>query len=162
MVNTLDKEYILNALHEVKDPEIPVISVIDLGVIPDVVIEGEHVTVHLTPTFAGCPAIDAMKEDIIKVLAGHGLENIEVKVLYNEPWSTNMISPRGRELLKDFGLSPPPAFDGMLTLEVLQNAICPNCSSNNTYMMSTFGPTACRAIHHCNNCHETFEQFKPL
>ena len=162
MVNVLDKDYILDALQEVKDPEIPVISVIDLGVIHDVLLKGEQVTVELTPTFAGCPAIDAMSEDIIKVLGNHGIGNVKVKVLYNEPWSTNKISPRGRELLKDFGLSPPPAFDGMLTLEVLQNAICPNCSSNNTYLMSTFGPTACRAIHHCNNCHETFEQFKPL
>lgn len=162
MVNILNKEYILDALQEVKDPEIPVISVIDLGVIPDVVIDGDNVIVHLTPTFAGCPAIDAMKEDIVKVLSSHGLNKVEVKVLFNEPWSTNLISPKGRQLLKDFGLSPPPAFDGMLTLEVLQNAICPNCNSNNSYMMSTFGPTACRAIHHCNNCHETFEQFKPL
>ena len=162
MVNTLNKDYILDALQEVKDPEIPVISVIDLGVIHDVLLDGEQVTVELTPTFAGCPAIDAMREDIIKVLGNHGIDQVEVKVLYNEPWSTNKISPRGRQLLKDFGLSPPPAFDGMLTLEVLQNAICPNCNSNNTYMMSTFGPTACRAIHHCNNCHETFEQFKPL
>ena len=162
MVNTLNKDFILDALQEVKDPEIPVISVIDLGVIHDVLLNGEQVTVELTPTFAGCPAIDAMREDIIKVLGNYGIEQVEVKVLYNEPWSTNKISPRGRQLLKDFGLSPPPAFDGMLTLEVLQNAICPNCNSNNTYMMSTFGPTACRAIHHCNNCHETFEQFKPL
>lgn len=154
---------IREALYEVKDPEIPVISVMDLGVIHDVnVNEDGSVEVGLTPTFAGCPAIDAMKEDITKVLNERGVETVQVKVLYNEPWSTNKISVRGRQLLKDFGLSPPPAFDGMLTLDVLQNAVCPNCSSNNTFMMSSFGPTACRAIHHCNNCKETFEQFKPL
>jgi ring-1,2-phenylacetyl-CoA epoxidase subunit PaaD len=156
---------IFAALEDVKDPEIPVISVVDLGVIHEVTIgEDGSVTVGLTPTFAGCPAIDAMREDILRVLGEKGIpaEKASVKVLYNQPWSTNKITPRGRIQLKDFGLSPPPAFDGMLTLEVLQNASCPNCSSNNTFMMSTFGPTACRAIHHCNNCKETFEQFKPL
>lgn len=150
-------------LEEVKDPEIPVISVVDLGVVKDVlVLEDGKVVVQLTPTFAGCPALDHMKRNITEVLAAHGVEDSRVDVLYNEPWSTNLISPRGRQLLKDFGLSPPPAFDGMLTLEVLQGAICPRCSSNNTFMMNAFGPTACRAVHHCRNCKETFEQFKPL
>lgn len=157
------EQQVYKALEEVMDPEIPVISVIDLGVIRDVLIgEDEEVVVQLTPTFAGCPAINHMKADIGRVLAEHGIENSRVDVMYNEPWTTNRISPKGRELLKDFGLSPPPAFDGMLTLEVLQNAICPKCNSNNTFMMNTFGPTACRAVHHCRNCKETFEQFKPL
>lgn len=159
---TLTQEDIFEALEAVKDPEIPVISVVDLGVIHDVKLLDEGVLVEMTPTFAGCPAIDAMKEDVIQTLNGKGIDHVEVKVLINEPWTTNKISQKGRLLLKDYGLSPPPAFDGMLTLEVLQNALCPNCSSNNTYMMSPFGPTACRAIHHCRNCKETFEQFKPL
>ena len=121
-----------------------------------------YLAIELTPTFAGCPAIHHMKENIVQVLAAHGVAHSRVDVMYNEPWSTNLISPRGRQLLKDFGLSPPPAFDGMLTLDVLQGAICPKCSSNNTFMMNAFGPTACRAVHHCRNCRETFEQFKPL
>lgn len=158
----LSKDDIMEALEAVKDPEIPVISVVDLGVIHDVKFSEDGVVVEMTPTFAGCPAIDAMKADVINTLNGKGLDKVSVKVLYNEPWTTNKISQKGRLLLKDFGLSPPPAFDGMLTLEVLQNAICPNCSSNNTFMMSAFGPTACRAIHKCRNCQETFEQFKPL
>jgi ring-1,2-phenylacetyl-CoA epoxidase subunit PaaD len=154
---------VYEALQEVKDPEIPVISVVDLGVIRDVLIDVHGgVVVQLTPTFAGCPAINHMKENILLVLAAHGVVNSRVDVMYNEPWSTNLISPRGRVLLKDFGLSPPPAFDGMLTLEVLQNAVCPKCSSNNTFLISPFGPTACRAVHHCRNCQETFEQLKPL
>jgi ring-1,2-phenylacetyl-CoA epoxidase subunit PaaD len=162
----ITEEQVFEALQDVKDPEIPVISVVDLGVIHDVEIdENGRVEIGMTPTFAGCPAIDAMKEDIVRAmreLLDVPEEKVTVNVLYNTPWSTNKISPRGRVLLKEFGLSPPPAFDGMLTLEVLQNAVCPNCNSNNTFMMSTFGPTACRAIHHCNNCKETFEQFKPL
>lgn len=159
----LSEADIYKALQEVKDPEIPVISVLELGVIRDVILGDDgSVVVQLTPTFAGCPAIDYMKNNIVEVLTAHGAPNCRVDVMYNEPWSTNLISPRGRELLKEFGLSPPPAFDGMLTLEVLQNAICPKCSSNNTFMMNAFGPTACRAVHHCRNCQETFEQLKPL
>lgn len=159
----ITQDQVYEALQEVKDPEIPVISVVDLGVIRDVLIDANgSVVVQLTPTFAGCPAINHMKENILQVLATHGVKESRVDVMYNEPWSTNLISPRGRVLLKDFGLSPPPAFDGMLTLEVLQNAVCPKCASNNTFMISPFGPTACRAVHHCRNCQETFEQFKPL
>lgn len=158
----ITEEYIFELLDEVKDPEIPVISVVDLGVIDEVTIEAGKVTVGMTPTFAGCPAIGAMKEDVHKVLGEAGIEDVEVKVLYNRAWSSNKITPKGRVQLKEFGLSPPPAFDGMLTLDVLQNAMCPKCGSTNTFLMSTFGPTACRAIHHCKNCLETFEQFKPL
>ncbi|MEM0995473.1 MAG: 1,2-phenylacetyl-CoA epoxidase subunit PaaD [Bacteroidota bacterium] len=157
---------VYTALEDVKDPEIPVISVVDLGVIHNVEIaDNERVTVEMTPTFAGCPAIDAMKSDIYRAMQEQldlPKERVTVNVLYNQVWTTNKITERGRVILKGFGLSPPPEFDGMLTLEVLQNAVCPNCNSNNTFMMSTFGPTACRAIHHCNNCKETFEQFKPL
>jgi ring-1,2-phenylacetyl-CoA epoxidase subunit PaaD len=159
----ITSDIIYEALEEVKDPEIPVISVVDLGVIRDVLVDSEGgVVVQLTPTFAGCPAIHVMKEDIERVVVAHGASSCRVDVMYNEPWSTNLITPRGKQLLKDFGLSPPPAFDGMLTLEVLQNAVCPKCSSNNTYLISPFGPTACRAVHHCRNCKETFQQMKPL
>jgi ring-1,2-phenylacetyl-CoA epoxidase subunit PaaD len=154
---------VYEALEAVKDPEIPVISVVDLGVISGVHIAADgSTTVQLTPTFAGCPAIAHMSADIVTQLGLRGIAPVTVDVRYNEPWSTNKITPRGRQLLKDFGLSPPPAFDGILSLEVLANALCPNCGSNNTFMMSPFGPTACRAIHHCRNCKETFEQFKPL
>ena len=161
----ISEKQLYEALEEVKDPEIPVISVLDLGVIHTAVVDKDgKIRVEMTPTFAGCPAIGHMKDDIREKLGAIGVADadIDIKVLYNVPWTTNKISAKGRVILKDFGLSPPPVFDGMLTLDVLQNAMCPICSSNNTYMMSPFGPTACRAIHHCRNCKETFEQFKPL
>lgn len=159
----LTEDWIMETLQAVKDPEIPVISVVDLGIVSLLATNGiDSVTIGLTPTFAGCPALDYMRQDIERALTDQGVANVEVKVLYNEPWTSNRISPRGKQLLKDFGLSPPPSFDGMLTLEVLQNAVCPKCGSNNTFMMNAFGPTACRAVHHCHNCKETFEQFKPL
>ena len=159
----ISKADVLEYLQAVKDPEIPVISVVDLGIISGIEVD-EHgaVKVQMTPTFAGCPALEYMKQDISDELSKQGIEAVEVEVMRNNEWSSNMISARGRQILKEFGLSPPPEFEGMVTLEVLQNAICPKCSSNNTFLMSPFGPTACRAIHHCRNCQETFEQFKPL
>lgn len=158
----MNKDQIYHLLDKVKDPEIPVISLVQLGIVDDVRIIGERVEVDIVPTFAGCPAIEVMRNDVIKTLKEAGIEEVEVQVKYRQSWTTNKISPKGKELLKDFGLSPPPAFDGELTLEVLEQAQCPKCDSTNTRMLSTFGPTACRAIHHCNDCHETFEQMKPL
>ena len=156
-------EQVMTALQEVRDPEIPVISVVDLGVISDVVVkEDGSVEVGMTPTFAGCPAISMMKEDVERVLLAAGAPQVRVNVLYSKPWSTNSITPRGRQLLKEFGFSPPPVLEGELSLNVLRNAICPRCGSNHTTLISPFGPTACRAVHKCHNCLETFEQFKPL
>ncbi len=156
------RERIFEILEEVKDPEIPVISVVDLGIIADVKEESGTWTIEMIPTFSGCPALERMESDIIEVLNKHGLTRVKVKVLYNRPWSSNMISNKGKVQLKNFGLSPPPAFDGMLTMNILENAVCPKCQSTKTKLINPFGPTACRAIHHCLNCKETFEQFKPL
>ena len=156
------KEQIFTLLEEVKDPEIPVISLVKLGVVNDVRIDGNRVEVDLVPTFAGCPAIQVMKNDVVNRLKEAGVGEVEVAIKYKKPWTTNQITKKGRKALKDFGLSPPPEFDGELTLEVLEEAQCPKCGSNDTKLMNPFGPTACRAIHHCNNCHETFEQMKPL
>jgi ring-1,2-phenylacetyl-CoA epoxidase subunit PaaD len=154
---------VMTALEAVCDPEIPVISVVDLGVISDVeVSEDGKVKVGMTPTFAGCPAISMMKADVESTLLAAGAASVEVTVLYSKAWSTNSITPKGRQLLKEFGFSPPPVLDGELSLNVLRNAICPRCGSNHTTLISPFGPTACRAVHKCNNCLETFEQFKPL
>ncbi|MEZ4824879.1 MAG: 1,2-phenylacetyl-CoA epoxidase subunit PaaD [Bacteroidia bacterium] len=156
------KEEIFTLLEKVKDPEIPVISLVQLGVVKDVRVEGEKVFVEIVPTFAGCPAIEMMKNDVVKTLEEAGIREMEVKISYRQSWTTNQISTKGRQLLKDFGLSPPRPFEGELTMEELKYAQCPKCNSTNTRLLSTFGPTACRAIHHCNDCHETFEQMKPL
>ncbi|MEZ4776162.1 MAG: 1,2-phenylacetyl-CoA epoxidase subunit PaaD [Bacteroidia bacterium] len=156
------RDQIFTLLEEVKDPEIPVISLVQLGVVKDVRVEGEKVYVDIVPTFAGCPAIEMMKNDVIKTLSEAGVKELDVQIKYKSEWTTNQISPKGRVLLKDFGLSPPRSFDGELTLEELEYAQCPRCDSVNTRVLSVFGPTACRSIHHCEDCHETFEQMKPL
>ncbi len=150
-------------LEEVKDPEIPVLSLVDLGVITQVVIQGEHVKVEMTPTFVGCPAMDLMKLEVSEVLKKHGITNPEVEVNFKQAWTSDKISEKGKQALKIFGLAPPPPFNEMIDdLEILVHAHCPRCDGTNTEMKSPFGPTLCRSIHYCDDCHEAFEQFKPL
>lgn len=149
-------------LEEVKDPEIPVLSIVDLGVITDVSIDDEGVSIQMTPTFVGCPALDTMQHDIRDVLSAKGIKKIEIQVSYKKPWTSDLISAKGREALKTFGLSPPPPRQLFLDLGVLEHAVCPRCGNSNTELRNTFGPTLCRSIHYCDDCKEAFEQFKPL
>jgi len=153
---------ILVWLEEVKDPEIPVLSLIDLGVIRNVDIQDTKVKVTMTPTFSGCPAIDMMKQDIVDILRSHGIEDCEVVVNFKDPWNSDMISEKGRQAIKKFGIAPPPSNGLVLDLDVLENINCPHCDSEDTLMKTPFGPTLCRSIHYCNNCQQAFEQFKPL
>ena len=161
MPTTITNQTILNALHEVKDPEIPVISVVDLGIITDIKIEDNSVSVTMTPTFVGCPAIDFMKNQIKKRVEQLGFEKVEVVVDREYKWSTNDVSEKGKQLLKEFRLAPPPKISGDAGLADLQKIECPNCGSTNTTLNTPFGSTLCRAIHYCNDCKQTFEQFKP-
>ncbi|MBF9255388.1 phenylacetate-CoA oxygenase subunit PaaJ [Pontibacter sp. 172403-2] len=159
----LTKEHILSLLEEVKDPEIPVLSLVDLGVITDVEItEDNHVTVNMTPTFAGCPAMDYMKKDVERTLEKHGINHHTVRMSFDKPWDSNKISDKGRQHLKEFELAPPPKYNMVLDLDILEYATCPNCNSTNTTLRTPFGPTLCRAMHYCNDCKQMFEQFKPL
>lgn len=150
-------------LEEVKDPEIPVLSLVDLGVITEVTVKGDHVKVEMTPTFVGCPAMDYMKDEVLEVLKKHGVENPEVEINFKHAWSSDKISETGKVALKKFGLAPPPGTSEILTdLDILQHAVCPRCNHANTEMRSPFGPTLCRSLHYCFDCREAFEQFKPL
>ncbi len=149
-------------LEEVKDPEIPAISLVDLGVITDVIIKGKKVIIEMTPTFVGCPAIDYMKAEVEAVLKKKEIENIEVTITFRKPWSSDRITERGKLSLKKFGLAPPPSTQIFTDLEILETAICPRCNESNTELKNPFGPTLCRAIYYCNTCKEAFEQFKPI
>jgi ring-1,2-phenylacetyl-CoA epoxidase subunit PaaD len=149
-------------LEEVKDPEIPVLSLVDLGVITDVVVDEGKVKVEMTPTFVGCPAMDYMKNEVEGVLKSHGIKNFEVNITFRKPWSSDLISEKGKQSLKQFGLAPPPSSKIFTDLEILETAICPRCNGTNTELKSPFGPTLCRAIFYCNTCKEAFEQFKPV
>ena len=156
------KEDILQWLDVVKDPEIPVISLVDLGVITGIEIASDgKVLVNMTPTFAGCPAMDYMKKDVENVLKAKGVD-YEVIVNFKSQWSSNRITEKGRNALKSFGLAPPVKYEVIPDLDILDKVACPYCSSNDTEMKSPFGPTLCRSLHYCNSCQQAFEQFKPL
>lgn len=150
-------------LEEVKDPEIPVLSLIDLGVIRNVkIVKENQVIVTMTPTFLGCPAMDMMKQDVIDTLQKYGVNNPEINITFKESWNSNLINEKGRAALKKFGLAPPPSDTLIVDIDILQHVECPFCESNNTIMKSPFGPTLCRSLHYCNNCKQAFEQFKPI
>ena len=149
-------------LEEVKDPEIPVLSLVDLGVITEVIVIGDAVHIEMTPTFVGCPALDMMKEEIISVLKSKGIDKVSIEVSFRDAWSSDKISMKGKEALKKFGLAPPPSNKVFTDLEILEHAQCTRCDGENTEMKTPFGPTLCRSIHYCHDCREAFEQFKPL
>ncbi len=159
----MTKQEVLGWLEEVKDPEIPVLSLLDLGVITEVELGEGKVRVEMTPTFVGCPAMDVMREEVISVLKRHGIDKAEVNVSLKTGWNSDRISEKGRAALKKYGLAPPPALSGVIRdIDMLGHAVCPRCSGTNTVMRSPFGPTLCRSLHYCNDCREAFEQFKPL
>lgn len=158
---------IWDELARIPDPEIPAISVVDLGVIGAVEVDGERVRVELLPTFVGCPAIGVMQEQIAERIGAMGITpEVEVVVTMDPPWTSDRITPAGRERLRLSGFAPPapvpagPALGMLDELAVLPVAECPYCGSRNTTMENPFGPTLCRAIHHCADCRQPFEQFK--
>ena len=156
-------EEIKEWLDVVKDPEIPVLSLNDLGVITGIELKDDgHVTVNMTPTFAGCPAMDVMKSDVEEVLKDKGISNFNVNLSFETQWNSNMITEKGRKALKDFGLAPPPKHDLIVDIDIIAEAKCPYCNSSNTEMKTPFGPALCRSMHYCNDCKQAFERFKPL
>lgn len=155
-------EDILHFLEEVKDPEIPVLSLVDLGVIGNVDVDDAKVHIELMPTFVGCPAIEMMKEEISTVLKGKGFKDVNVTVSFKRAWTSDRISEKGRAAIKKYGLSPPVDLKPVADLDILEHAVCPRCDGTNTELRNPFGPTLCRSIHYCYTCQEAFEQFKPL
>jgi ring-1,2-phenylacetyl-CoA epoxidase subunit PaaD len=157
-------EQVWNALEEIPDPEIPVISLVELGVIRDVTVEGARVHVSLTPTFLGCPALEVMKRALEETVSALGAEP-DVEIVSDDSWSTDRISPAGREKLREAGFAPPaPRAAGQTTLVQLQSKAfrCPYCGSTETRLENIFGPTPCRSIRWCESCRQPFEQFKTI
>lgn len=160
----MNAQDIYDALQSVRDPEIPTISVVDMGIITNVIVRSDDdVHVTMTPTFVGCPAIDYMRRDVEAAVKGLGVTNVTVDVTFDAPWTTNRITEAGKKALLQHGLAPPEHFDTLtLNLEVLNNVACPFCGSHNTDLKSPFGPTLCRSLHYCNACRQAFEGFKPV
>ena len=161
MTQLITKEEVLQWLEEVKDPEIPVLSLVDLGVITSIKVEEDSIEVQMTPTFVGCPALEIMKQEVVNVIQRHGVVKVSVGVSFKKPWSSDMISEKGRKALKKFGLAPPPSVY-ISDIDFLEHVQCPRCDGTNTEVRSPFGSTLCRSIHYCTDCKEAFEQFKPL
>jgi ring-1,2-phenylacetyl-CoA epoxidase subunit PaaD len=159
------EQQIYEALLTVKDPEIPVISVVDLGIITSVTWyeeTGEAVVV-MTPTFTACPATKVMLTEIQQCVAGLSfVQKATVTIDFTEPWNSNRISELGKQQLKEFGLAPPPAYTGEVDMDTIADANCPNCGSANTSLNLLFGPTLCRSMHFCYDCRQAFEAFKPV
>ncbi len=159
----ISEKQIWDILDAVKDPEIPKVSVVDMGIITDVKVDSnDFVNIKMTPTFAGCPAVDYMKKDIKEKISMLPVSGVDVEVSFDVQWNSNMISERGRKLLKESDFALPNKHNGIVQIEMLTNVECPFCQSNNTILQSPFGPTQCRAIHYCRNCFQAFEQFKPV
>jgi ring-1,2-phenylacetyl-CoA epoxidase subunit PaaD len=160
----MNEQDIWQALESVMDPEIPTISMVDMGIITGVKTNDtfSKAFVEMTPTFSGCPAIKQMEQMVKDKLVEIGFEEVEVRTTFNKPWNSNLITEKGRQHLKKHGLAPPPKHLGEITQELLENIECPFCGSRNVDLKTPFGPTLCRSLHYCNNCLQAFEQFKPV
>jgi ring-1,2-phenylacetyl-CoA epoxidase subunit PaaD len=161
-VVTVDEVW--DALAEIPDPEIPAISLVDLGIVRAVAVEGNRVRVSFTPTFLGCPALDAMRAALAGCIEDLGAE-AEVEVVLDDSWSTDDITAAGREKLRAAGFAPPsPRSTSPPSLVELRRAVfrCPYCGSTETRLENLFGPTPCRALRYCATCRQPFEQFKTI
>lgn len=150
-------------LEKVKDPEIPVLSVVELGMIEDVRLkDGNILYVRMLPTFVACPAISIMRNDIIERLKVLKVKDVEVELVKEIKWTSDRITDKGRKLLEDFGLGTSPKHHGKVNVAAIAQAKCPQCKSTNTSLTSPFGSTLCRSIHKCAQCGHSFERFKPI
>ena len=153
-----------DALAEIPDPEIPVISLVELGVVRQVEVEGSRVRVDFTPTFLGCPALEVMRDAMDARIRELGAEP-DVRVVVDDSWSTDRITPAGREKLREAGFAPPaPREAGAPTIVQLRQGAfkCPYCGSTKTRLENIFGPTPCRSLRYCRSCRQPFEQFKTI
>lgn len=150
---------------EVRDPEMPMLTLADLGVLRDVQVEGDRVVASITPTYSGCPAMATMRDDLVHRLRDAGFAEVEVRVVLSPPWSSDWITSSGRAALRAAGLSTPGPAPGPvgLTLGPTRRALtCPRCGSDRTELISEFGSTACKALYRCTACLEPFDHVKEL
>lgn len=149
---------------QVADPEIPVLTIADLGVLRDVRLDGERVVVDITPTYSGCPAMDAIRDDILLALTAAGFTDVQVRLVLSPAWTTDWMSDEGRRKLTEYGIAPPPgsaaAKQGPVRLRLAVR--CPRCGSLDTAEISRFGSTSCKALYECRACLEPFDHFKSI
>lgn len=165
MVNTKHTvPEIYNFLKEIEDPEIPVINIVELGIVRDVKINEGEINISITPTYSGCPAMKVIEDEIIFKLKDKGFQNIKIKTIYSPAWTTDWITEETKEKLRQYGIAPPPKVSAEDIFPFLQpkkeKVACPYCKSIETVVTSNFGSTPCKALHFCNHCHQPFEEFK--
>ncbi|WP_420580635.1 1,2-phenylacetyl-CoA epoxidase subunit PaaD [Reichenbachiella sp.] len=157
---TISSEQVLESLRQVMDPEIPVLSVVDMGVIRKIEVT-DHLVVTITPTYSGCPAMNTIEADIKKCLLNEGYQDVEVKTVLQPAWTTDWLTENGREQLKAYGIAPPQGSTSKRALFLEDEIVpCPQCNSENTELISEFGSTACKAQYKCKDCLEPFDYFK--
>jgi len=149
-----------DAAASVVDPEIPVLTIADLGVLRHVAVAGDRVEVAITPTYSGCPAMNMIALEIELALAREGFPNAKVRIVLSPAWTTDWMSEEGRRKLKDYGIAPPLQAGSRRTLFGVQQVACPHCGSDDTELLSEFGSTSCKAFWRCKNCREPFDYFK--
>ena len=167
-VQDIRERRIWDELARIADPEIPAISLVDLGVIGSVAVDEERARIEILPTFVGCPAVEVMRSEVSERIGALGVaDRVDVEITFQPPWTSERISEAGRERLRLSGFAPPhvgptipDAASGLDELAVLPIAECPYCGSRNTTLENPFGPTLCRAIYHCADCRQPFEQMK--
>jgi ring-1,2-phenylacetyl-CoA epoxidase subunit PaaD len=153
----MNKEEIISILSSVKDPEIPVLSIYDLGILREVECNEDSVKVRITPTYSGCPAMDTIQEDIRTALARHGIRNVEIRQVLSPAWTTEWMSEAGKQKLQEYGIAAP---NHCFAAGEDQPEYCPHCHSKNIELISRFGSTACKALYRCIDCREPFDYFK--
>ena len=152
----------MSLLEQVADPEIPVLTVLDMGIIRDVKLSEDVLEICITPTYSGCPAMDMIAVDIRSVLQENGYDNVKITIVLNPPWTTEWMSEEGKNKLKKYGIAPPEGaiIDKSTLFAEPKKIQCPQCESRNTLMLSQFGSTACKALYQCKDCKEPFDYFK--
>lgn len=155
---------IWNWLEEVSDPEIPVLTVVDLGVVREVIVDEAGVTVKITPTYSGCPAMNEIEQNIRQKLAAEGIENLQVVSVLSPPWTTDWMTEKGKRKLREYGIAPPEgsSADKSVLFGEAKKVTCPHCGAKDTELISQFGSTACKALYKCLDCREPFDYFKCL
>ena len=156
------EQNIWHLLEEVKDPEVPVLSIVDLGIVRRVSTEDDQINITITPTYSGCPAMDVINMDIRLKLIEKGYRKINIQQSLSPAWTTDWMSDEGKRKLKAYGIAPPNQKQQFCTSEMFaEEAVqCPRCSSYNTRLVSQFGSTACKAMYQCSDCKEAFDYFK--
>ncbi len=154
---TIDLDTVKETLESVVDPEIPVLTISDLGILRDVGFEAGSVIVTITPTYSGCPAMDRIRDDIVEALGSAGYPDVAVRTVFTPAWTTDWITDDGRRKLNDYGIAPPGA-----VATVPNPVLCPRCTAADTRVVSEFGSTACKALMVCESCGEPFDHFKEL